>query len=77
MSQEAADRFAVWEIQHINKIVPTGIHIQGMLVGVKGRRMMTVILVDASQFKGAVAESSDSSLKSENSASGRKAAIIE
>ena len=48
-----------------------------MLVGNKGRRMVTVILVDASQFERAIAKGGDSGLNGDDSASGRKGAIVE
>ena len=77
VSQETTDWFAAGKIQQVDEIIPTGVRVQRMLVGDEGRCMVTVILIDASQFEGAVAKRCNSGLNGDDSASGRKSAIVE
>lgn len=48
-----------------------------MLVSDKSRRMVTVILIDASQFEGAIAKCCDACLNGDDSTSRRKGTIVE
>jgi hypothetical protein len=72
MSNHPIYRFVFWKIQEINEIIPPGIQIQRMLVCNKCGGMLTIVLIDCSHLKVAVAKGSESSLASNDSGVGRK-----
>ena len=77
MSKNATDWLAAGEIQHVDEIIPTRVCIHGVLVGDKRRCMVAVILVDASQFEGAIAKRCNTCLNGDDSTSRCKGAIVE
>jgi hypothetical protein len=76
MSNHPIYRFAFWEIQDINEIVPAGIQIQRILVCSKCRGMLTIVLIDGSHLKVAVAKGSESGLGSNDSGLWRECSLV-
>jgi hypothetical protein len=72
MSNHPIYRFVFWKIQDINEIIPAGIQVQRILVCIKCGGMLTIVLVDCSHLKVAVAKGSESSLGSNDSGLWRK-----
>ena len=76
MSNHPIYRVVFWKIQDIDEIIPAGIQIQRILVSNKCRGMLTIVLIDGSHLKVAVAKGSESSLGSNDSGLWRKCSLI-
>lgn len=76
MSNHPIYRIVFWKIQDINEIIPPGIQIQRMLVCNKCGGMLTIVLINSSHLKVAVAKGSESSLGSNDPGLWRECSLI-
>ena len=77
MPDHATDRYPLWEVQNIYKVVPSRIQIQRILIGLKGQRMVAVLLVHRSSFYIAITKCSDSALDPNHSIVGSERPLAE
>jgi hypothetical protein len=76
MSNHPIYRVVLWEIQDIDEIVPAGIQIQRILVCNECWSMLTIVLIDCSHLKVAVAKGSEPSLGGNDSGLWRKRSLV-